>query len=73
MWEPYRFGLSRNFTYLNNASTLPEEVMKWAGLESDDPMVEAIVEGVRCDHELSSMNDCGITFKDIAKAIRKSL
>ncbi len=48
---------------------LIEPVMKWAGLESQNPVVE--YESKKAS--LSSLNDQGVDFKIIAKLIEKQL
>lgn len=53
-------------------STLPEVVSRWAGLWSDDPVVD--VDGAGTRHPLSNCNDTiGLDFIEIARAIRTSL
>jgi hypothetical protein len=51
--------------YLGESGVLPEEVMIWAGMDSDA--------GVIANGEnLAIMNDGGMTFPEIAKVIRKN-
>lgn len=48
---------------------LIEPVMKWAGLDSSNPVVEHSGQKI----SLSSLNDQGISFKSIAAVIEKQL
>lgn len=48
---------------------LPDTVMKWAGLPSNDPK---IIQG-RHQDPISVLNDRGITFKELAKLIEEQL
>jgi hypothetical protein len=48
---------------------LPVEVVEWAGLSSDNPMVEKM--GCYCP--LTSLNDTGTSFAEIADLIDNSL
>jgi hypothetical protein len=53
-------------------SSLPEVVSRWAGLWTDDPVVETDEHGSR--HTLSRCNDViGLNFTEIAQLIRTSL
>lgn len=51
--------------YVKNIGILPNQVMKWAGLNSVDPIV--------CGAGLSAWNDAGCTFEEIASAIEEHL
>jgi hypothetical protein len=53
-------------------SSLPEVVSRWAGLWTDDPVVDVDGDGTR--HPLSNCNDViGLNFTEIAQLIRTSL
>ncbi len=59
---------------------LPEEVMKWAGLDDSNPMIEEIEKDGFDEEEsnytiasLASANDGGMTFKEIAEIIKEQL
>jgi hypothetical protein len=50
-------------------STLPVNVSKWAGLDSDNPIIEYGEEKMR----ISDLNDTGKSFKEIAAIIEEQL
>jgi hypothetical protein len=55
-------------------SVLPVEVMAWAGLTHDNPVVNFYEEGVGVINDrLSTLNDEHASFSDIALAIERSL
>lgn len=53
-------------SYKSNACTLPEVVMKWAGLTSDNPSIAG-------NGSLAGKNDEGTPFPEIAKLIEANL
>ncbi len=57
--------------YKGNEVLLPEEVIKWAELEDDDPFLG--VNNNRNRYPASELNDGGKTFKQIANLIEKYL
>ncbi len=65
-----------DYEFLNAAQVLPEKVMKWAGLSIDqkDPYYVVADEETRERHiYLSTVNDNGSTFKEIAQLIEEHL
>lgn len=63
--QPVRFSLRYRYGPDQNWADLPVEVMRWADLESNDPLAG--------DEALSSMNDRSATFRVIAEAIEEYL
>lgn len=53
--------------YLSYSATLPDAVMKWAGIKSDNGNIN---DGAIC---LAEINDSGSSFKHIAKLIKKNI
>lgn len=58
------------YEYLGADTSLPMPVMKWAGLDAASPMVQY---GLSKFTLLSTMNDSGATFTDIANVIEEHL
>lgn len=62
---------SGGYELYNEGGTLPEKVMKWAGLEDANPDVDSEKKGY---HSLATFNDgCSLRFKTIATIIEKGL
>jgi hypothetical protein len=56
--------------YLHHDGFLPGEVMQWAELSADNPLV---MKPDVCEERLSVVNDEGSSFEEIAKLIEDSL
>ena len=63
--ERFRNKNRNGIHYLNVNGTLPSVVVTWAKLDSDDP----IPKNRYSIESLSELNDCGMTFKQIADII----
>ena len=63
----FRFGRDRN-----EESFLPIEVQRWLGVDSCDITV-AVVDSYSNKRTVSSLNDDGKSFKEIAQYLRKEL
>jgi hypothetical protein len=61
---------SEDNRYLLNFEALPEDVVRWAELNSDDPEVR---DGYNRASALSQLNDWGYSFAEIADLIEASL
>lgn len=59
------------YLYGSNASYLPAEVVRWAGLEAPSPTITLIPNGGR--HELAALNDQPVPFDEIANLIEECL
>ena len=54
-------------TYANQASTLPEEVQEWAGMQTNEGTLQTY------GNTLSGHNDDGVPFSEIAEIIRENV
>jgi hypothetical protein len=54
-------------------ATTPYSVWEWAGLEADDPDVQYTANGMTKTRTLSTLNDNGHSFNEIAALIREQL
>lgn len=54
---------------LGSDDVLPREVMEWAGLSDSNPDITF----PKAERALASMNDSGVTFKELAVHIKKQL
>lgn len=66
-WAPSNI-ISGESMFLNSETLLPQTVQLWAGLEADDPYVGGTIK-----EGLSSLNDTGVGFLEIASLIERDL
>ena len=55
-------------TFYSEDTDLPWTVMKWAGLDDSDPVID-----IKSNQEASMLNDHGSSFNEIADLIKKNL
>lgn len=70
-WDPYdNMSTDKGFPH-SQGSVLPDEVAEWFGLDEDNPCGDFREVGRK--ESLASLNDDGLTFKQIAQVIREKL
>lgn len=65
----YKEEFDTRYQFEGKIGTLPDKVMKWAGLDSDDPKVKIDLEL----KDLSALNDTDVPFNEIADLIEEQL
>jgi len=71
--DDYEDGFSNNWVYDGTDELLPDAVVEWAELDSDNPEVQVGVDGERVWEGLANVNDRGTPFPAIAEMIDNSL
>lgn len=72
-FNPEAFHYSYGFGPSSNSAELPEQVMRWAGLENADPIVESPLWTTTPGETLAYLNDSGLSFAVIANIIEDQL
>lgn len=72
---PWKKITEKDFEIEKCGGLLPKEVMDWAGLNSDNPVIVPSDDSrdLGYDITLSGMNDRGSSFKEISEFIKKNL
>lgn len=73
--ESYQIGGDDTLLYYygGNDSFLPEEVMDWADLDSNDPEVHSTLPNIYGFRSLSELNDSNVSFNEIADLIETQI